>query len=281
MVSWDVVPVPDELWGPFYLWRLLVDERHQGHGYGTAALGLVADAVRAGGADVLFTSCGQGEGSPQPFYEGLASFPRARSTRTARCTSPSTSRRGRPDERAQLPRHPHRLVLHARRGEPDRRHGRGRLPPPRPRRPLPQLRGGARGARRRGRGRPGDGVGRLQLLASAQGRRHRAPRPARPVGAGHRRRQHRRRHRRRARRPQHRRPGLRRVAAHGGRPGRARGRRARRRWRRARGRGRDGAGRRGIRHRRQPRRDPRGGAGPGRDRRHRGSGRVRALGPHV
>ena len=50
MVSWDVVPVPDELWGPYYLWRLLVDERHQGHGYGTAALGLVADAVRAAGA---------------------------------------------------------------------------------------------------------------------------------------------------------------------------------------------------------------------------------------
>jgi GNAT superfamily N-acetyltransferase len=75
MVSWDVVPVPDELWGPFYLWRLLVDERHQGHGYGTAALGLVADAVRAGGADVLFTSCGQGEGSPQPFYEGLGFVP--------------------------------------------------------------------------------------------------------------------------------------------------------------------------------------------------------------
>ena len=75
MVSWDVVPVPDELWGPFYLWRLLVDERHQGQGYGTAALRLVADAVRAAGADMLFTSCGQGRGSPQPFYEGLGFVP--------------------------------------------------------------------------------------------------------------------------------------------------------------------------------------------------------------
>ena len=71
MVSWDVVPVPDELWGPYYLWRLLVDERHQGHGHGTAAVGLVADAVRAAGGDTLHTSCGQGEGSPQPFYEAL------------------------------------------------------------------------------------------------------------------------------------------------------------------------------------------------------------------
>ena len=75
MVSWDVVPVPDELWGPFYLWRLLVDERHQGRGYGTAALRLVADAVRAAGAEVLYTSCGQGQGSPQPFYEGLGFVP--------------------------------------------------------------------------------------------------------------------------------------------------------------------------------------------------------------
>jgi diamine N-acetyltransferase len=75
MVSWDVVPVPDQLWGPFYLWRLLVDERYQGRGYGTAALALVAEAVRAGGADELLTSCGQGEGSPQPFYEGLGFVP--------------------------------------------------------------------------------------------------------------------------------------------------------------------------------------------------------------
>ena len=75
LVSWDVVPVPDELWGPFYLWRLLVDERHQGQRYGTAALRLVADAVRAAGAEVLYTSCGQGPGSPQPFYEGLGFVP--------------------------------------------------------------------------------------------------------------------------------------------------------------------------------------------------------------
>jgi GNAT superfamily N-acetyltransferase len=75
MVSWDVVPVPDELWGPYYLWRLLIDERHQGHGHGTAAVGLVSDAVRDAGGDTLVTSCGQGEGSPQPFYEGLGFVP--------------------------------------------------------------------------------------------------------------------------------------------------------------------------------------------------------------
>ena len=31
--------------------------------------------MRAGGAEVLFTSCGQGEGSPQPFYERLGFVP--------------------------------------------------------------------------------------------------------------------------------------------------------------------------------------------------------------
>ena len=75
MVSWDVVPVPHRLWGPYFLWRLLVDTRHQGHGHGTAAVRLVAEAVRADGGDTLYTSCGQGEGSPQPFYEGLGFVP--------------------------------------------------------------------------------------------------------------------------------------------------------------------------------------------------------------
>lgn len=75
MVSWDVVPVPGQLWGPYYLWRLLVDSRYQGQGHGTAAVRLVADAVRAAGGDTLLTSCGQGEGSPQPFYEGLGFVP--------------------------------------------------------------------------------------------------------------------------------------------------------------------------------------------------------------
>jgi GNAT superfamily N-acetyltransferase len=75
MVSWDVVPVPDRLWGPYFLWRLLVDTHHQRQGHGTAAVRLVADAVRGAGGDTLFTSCGQGEGSPQPFYERLGFVP--------------------------------------------------------------------------------------------------------------------------------------------------------------------------------------------------------------
>jgi diamine N-acetyltransferase len=75
MLSWDTVPVPGRIWGPYFLWKLLVDAAHQRRGIGAATVGLVADAVRANGGDVLFTSCGQGEGSPQPFYEALGFVP--------------------------------------------------------------------------------------------------------------------------------------------------------------------------------------------------------------
>jgi diamine N-acetyltransferase len=68
------VMVSDEVGGPGYiaqyLWKLLVDERHQRRGYGTAALDLVVEYFRARpGVEVMWTSAGQGEGSPIPFYE--------------------------------------------------------------------------------------------------------------------------------------------------------------------------------------------------------------------
>jgi diamine N-acetyltransferase len=74
MIS-DGIPVEtlaadDDLVGPYYLWRLLIDERHQRQGYGTAALDAVVAYLRTRpGADVLWTSCGQEPGTPQPFYE--------------------------------------------------------------------------------------------------------------------------------------------------------------------------------------------------------------------
>jgi diamine N-acetyltransferase len=59
----------DDLVGPYFLWRLLIDQRFQGRGYGRATIDAVADYVRQrpNGA-VLFTSCRSGDGSPQPFY---------------------------------------------------------------------------------------------------------------------------------------------------------------------------------------------------------------------
>jgi diamine N-acetyltransferase len=66
----------DDLIGPYYLWRLLIDERHQRRGYGTAALDEVVAYLRTRpGADILWTSAGQGEGTPQPFYERYGFVP--------------------------------------------------------------------------------------------------------------------------------------------------------------------------------------------------------------
>jgi diamine N-acetyltransferase len=60
---------PDEIVGPYFLWRLLIDAAYQGRGYGAATIDAVADYVRSRpGGDVLYTSCNDGEGSPQPFY---------------------------------------------------------------------------------------------------------------------------------------------------------------------------------------------------------------------
>ena len=62
--------------GPYFLWRLLIDRRHQRKGYGTATLDAVVAYVRGRpGGDTLLTSAGQGEGSPQPFYERYGFVP--------------------------------------------------------------------------------------------------------------------------------------------------------------------------------------------------------------
>ena len=67
------VMIADEVDGPeyiaHYLWKLLIDERYQRRGYGSATLDLVVALFRARGVNELWTSAGQGEGSPLAFYE--------------------------------------------------------------------------------------------------------------------------------------------------------------------------------------------------------------------
>lgn len=75
MLSWDVRPVPGEIIGPWYLWKLLIDERHQRRGYGAAAVRKVAEIVRKEGASELLTSYVIGDGEPWPFYERLGFKP--------------------------------------------------------------------------------------------------------------------------------------------------------------------------------------------------------------
>lgn len=61
-----------------FLWRMLVDRMHQRRGIGRRALVLLFDRLRDAGVPRLFTSCGQGVGTPQPFYEALGFRPTGR-----------------------------------------------------------------------------------------------------------------------------------------------------------------------------------------------------------
>ena len=58
-----------------YLWRLLIDRRHQRRGIGARAVAEVAERVRALGATRLVVSWSPGQGSPEPFYLGLGFVP--------------------------------------------------------------------------------------------------------------------------------------------------------------------------------------------------------------
>ena len=75
MLSWDVRPDPPRIIGPWFLWKLLVDEQHQGRGYGREAVRLVAEIVRAEGATELLTSCVLGDDGPEPFFLRLGFVP--------------------------------------------------------------------------------------------------------------------------------------------------------------------------------------------------------------
>ena len=70
MISDGITSDDPTLLGPYYLWRLLVDSRHQGHGYGSAAIDLLVDRLRSRpDAEVLLVSCHLGPATPIPFYE--------------------------------------------------------------------------------------------------------------------------------------------------------------------------------------------------------------------
>jgi diamine N-acetyltransferase len=64
MISWNVIPQPPSIIGPWFLWKLLIDSRHQRTGYGRATVNLIAKIVRAEGGTELLTSYVEGEGEP-------------------------------------------------------------------------------------------------------------------------------------------------------------------------------------------------------------------------
>lgn len=56
----------------YYLWRFMIDQRHQGLGFGKRAMDLVIDYVRSRpGADGLYLSYVPAEGGPEDFYKAL------------------------------------------------------------------------------------------------------------------------------------------------------------------------------------------------------------------
>ena len=75
MLSWDCVPRPPDVFGPWFLWKLLIDERFQRLGYGREVVRLVAELVRAEGAERLLTSYVPGDEGPAAFYEKLGFVP--------------------------------------------------------------------------------------------------------------------------------------------------------------------------------------------------------------
>jgi diamine N-acetyltransferase len=58
-----------------FLWRLMIAGLFQGKGYGREALEFLILHLQARGVRELYTSCGQGEGSPEGFYRRLGFVP--------------------------------------------------------------------------------------------------------------------------------------------------------------------------------------------------------------
>jgi GNAT superfamily N-acetyltransferase len=71
MLAWNVDPQPPGIIGPWFLWKLLIDHRHQRLGYGHEVMRQIVDLIRGEGATELLTSYALGNGSPAGFYTAL------------------------------------------------------------------------------------------------------------------------------------------------------------------------------------------------------------------
>ena len=75
MLSWNVEPQPPNIIGPWFLWKIIIDERYQGRGYGAETVRQVAALVRTEGATELLTSYVPEPGGPAGFYRRLGFVP--------------------------------------------------------------------------------------------------------------------------------------------------------------------------------------------------------------
>jgi diamine N-acetyltransferase len=84
MLSWNVDPRLPAIIGPWFLRKLLIDERYQGRGYGAEVVRKVVQLVRAEGATELLTSYLPDEGGRSIFGAGRLLRPGpGRTARTA------------------------------------------------------------------------------------------------------------------------------------------------------------------------------------------------------
>ena len=85
MLSWDLDPAPPGFKGSWFLWKLLIDHRHQGKGYGREVVRQIVEIVRAeGGTELLDEPCRRGGADRPASTRGSASSPPVRWIRTAR-----------------------------------------------------------------------------------------------------------------------------------------------------------------------------------------------------
>jgi diamine N-acetyltransferase len=75
MLSWNVTPDPPEIIGPWFLWKIMVAEGHQGRGHGAEIMRQVTALVHAQGATELLTSYVPGDDGPAWFYQQLGFRP--------------------------------------------------------------------------------------------------------------------------------------------------------------------------------------------------------------
>lgn len=75
LVGFVMIAVQTEHHDVPYLWRLLIDRRHQRRGIGGRALDLVEEFCRTSGSEAIEVSWAEGRGSPRPFYEARGYVP--------------------------------------------------------------------------------------------------------------------------------------------------------------------------------------------------------------
>ena len=75
ILAWNIDPQPPGIIGPWFLWKLLIDHRHQRLGYGHVVMRQIVKLIRGQGAAELLTSYALGDGGPEGFYAALGFVP--------------------------------------------------------------------------------------------------------------------------------------------------------------------------------------------------------------